>query len=334
MTITPNQSYLAKQMQTKLAACFAAIIAEVSGSAPYVAAAWNKPSQVLSGTAGWRKDNQQFRFWGHGATVTFSNARWDPNECKIIRGPKRLAENVELNVDEKDKIISAGTDLHVAYEESVGLTNSFSSSVTKGMTLDMTASLTSETTVSGSYLGVSAEEKVTASFGVESGQSEEESKDKAEEGTKSTSVAIDFDAESGNNYLVSISKEHKTTYQDYDIDGVMDFDIEIGFGQNRHARLCSCFPKGAVKVVGFDGLIQYLHGYDTDHPEMADFLDKCYGRTTNAISTLLQPQLRTLVVKGTNEEGLESNADYGVEKLGGSIPKSLAHLPVKNAEDL
>ena len=335
MGITPNQSYLAKQMQIKLAACFAAIIAEVSGSAPYVASAWNKPSQVLAGTGGWRKDNQQFRFWGgRGAVVTFSNARWDPNECNIIRGPKRLAENVEVNVDEQDKIIKAGTDIHVAYEESVGLTNSFSSAVTKGMTLDMTASLTSETTVSGEYAGVSAEEKVTASFGVEAGKSEEEEKDKSEEGTKETSVSIDFDAEAGNNYLVSISKEHKTTYQDYHIDGVMDFDIEVQFGRNGHARLHSCYPNDAVKLVGFDGLVQYLHGYDTNHPEMAGFLDKCYSRTTNAIRSLLQPEMRTLVVEGTNEAGLESNADYGVEKLGKSIPKSLAGLPVVDAGDV
>ena len=331
MGITPNQSYLVKQMQTELAACFAAIIAEVSGSAPYVATAWKHPAQVLAGTGGWRKDKQAFRFWGgRGAVVTFSNARWDPNESAVHYGPKRLAQNVEVNEDAKTKIIKAGVDTHVSYEESVDITNSFSASVTQGMTMDM--SLTSETTVSGEYAGVSAEEKVTASFGVST--SKEESKEKSEEGTSSESLSIEFDAEAGNNYLVSISKEHKTTYQDFDIAGVMDFDIEVQFGRNGHARLHSCYPNEAVKVVGFDGLVQYLHGYDTAHPEMTGFLDKCYGRTTNAIRALLQSSLRTLSVKGTNQASLESNADYGVEKLGDTIPSALAHLPVVDAGDL
>ena len=52
--------------------------------------------------------------------------------------------------------------------------------------------VSSETTVSGSYAGVSAEEKVTAEFGVE--KSTEESREQSEEGTKDESLGIAFTA--------------------------------------------------------------------------------------------------------------------------------------------
>ena len=335
MTVSPNQSYVVKEMQLKLAACFAAIISEIGGSAPFIESAWKNTSRVLAPAGSWRKENQQLRFWGgRGSSVTFSNARWDPDKSDIHYGAKRLAQNVEINEDENSKVIKAGTDLHVAYEESVELTNSFSSTVTEGMTLDITASVTSETTVSGSYAGVSAEEKVTASFGVDSSKSKEESKEQAEEGTKAQNLSIDFDAEAGHYYQVLVSKEHETTYQDYDIRGVMDFDTEIDFGRSTKSHLSCCKPKGTVKLVGFAGIQQYLYGYDTDHPEMKDFIKNCYGRTTNAINVLFDQRLRTVSIKGTNQASLESNAEYSVEKLGNTIPEALAYLPVKNAEDL
>ena len=87
----------------------------------------------------------------------------------------------------KTKIIRNGSDgvVHVSYEEAVEVTNAFSSSVSKGVTLDMESSKSSETTaevkVSGEYMGVTAEAGLSETFGISKTQSKSESEEQARE---------------------------------------------------------------------------------------------------------------------------------------------------------
>ena len=85
---TPNQSYLAKQMQTRLAACMASVVQAVSNYARVSPTAWQVPDNVLWKPVGWRVKNQHFDYRpvpgqdhndGPYASVTFSHARWDPD---------------------------------------------------------------------------------------------------------------------------------------------------------------------------------------------------------------------------------------------------------------
>ena len=87
---------------------------------------------------------------------------------------------------------------------------------------------------------MSAEQKVTAEFGIET--TSEESQEKSQEGTKSESVNIEFDAAPGQYYLVTITKEHAVSYQPFTIDGIMDYDIEIQMPGNEGGRLGSHYP--------------------------------------------------------------------------------------------
>ena len=70
---------------------------------------------------------------------------------------------------------------------------------------------------------VSAEASLAAHFGISETRSESKSselgKEKAEEGTTSESIAIEFDAEPRSNYLISITKENEQTRQPFDING-------------------------------------------------------------------------------------------------------------------
>ena len=256
MAITPNQSFLVKRMQWSLAAALSYIMWDLGANARRWDGSWNggpagNANKALWWPSGWRINKQQFHprpqrgHTGGPCLVEFSNARFDPERGDIWYGPKRVAENVKVADDAKTKIIKNDTDgiIHVSYEEAVEVTNSFSASISKGVTLDMAteehAEVTAEQKVSGSYAGVSAEASLSETFGVSASQSKSESKEegreKSEEGTTSESLAIEFDVKPGEHYLVTISKEHETSYQDFRITGIMDFDLHLHMPKSAEA---------------------------------------------------------------------------------------------------
>ena len=156
----PNQSYLAKQMQAHMAACLSPMLWELSYSGPNVRSPY-PPHTAVQSPHDWRVSNQVFHYRGafwdwrpDGSYIKFRKARWDPEVSDIHYGPKRVAQNVNVENAGKTKLIrnDSNTDVDVSYKETESLTNSFSTSVTQGLTLDMT--VTSETSVSGSYAGV------------------------------------------------------------------------------------------------------------------------------------------------------------------------------------
>ena len=335
---TPNQSYLAKQQQVVVASCMSSMIRELSNTTDWAAGVWNHPTTVVSSPAAWRVTDQSIWLFARDPRaprprITFTKARWDPAASKIVYGDKKIAQDVNVDSTGKTKIIRNDSDaiVSVKYEESEDVTNAFSSSITHGLTMNM--SVSSETTVSGSYAGVSAEEKVTAEFGVET--TSEESQEKSEEGTKSESVNIEFDAAPGQYYLVTITKEHAVSYQPFTIDGIMDYDIEIQMPGNEGGRLGSHYPGNTVTTTGgIAGFLQFVYGYDTNYPSMQGFYDASYSRTKNGIACVADNGRRRIQVSGVNQASLESNVDYHVEGLGNTIPDHLKHLPVEDAGDV
>ena len=234
--------------------------------------------------------------------------------------------------------------MHVSYEEAVEVTNAFSSSVSKGVTLDMESSMSSETTaevkVSGEYMGVTAEAGLSETFGISKTQSksesEEQAREKSEEGTTSESLAIEFDAAPRSHYLMTISKERKTTYQPFKINGVMDFDIHLHMPRHTSSgqQHSDHHPGTEVRVIGMEGLAQFVEGFDTNYPRMSGFIHEAYTTTRKAWDWLQNPDNLVIEVEGTNDAVLESNASYDIEPLGDSIPDALAHLPVVDAENV
>ena len=273
---TPNQSYLVKQQQIVVASCMSSMIRELSNTTDWAPAIWNHPTTVVSSPVAWRVTDQSLWLFARDPRaprprITFTKARWDPNASKIVYGEKKIAQDVDVNSTGNTKLIlnDSDTKVHITYTVSESETNSFSSSITHGLTMNM--SVSSETTVSGSYAGVSAEEKVTAEFGVET--SSEESQEKSQEGTTEQAVDIEFDADPGHYYLVTITKEHAVSYQPFTIDGIMDFDVEIQMPGNEGGRLGSHYPGNTVTTTGgIAGFLQFVYGYDTNYPSDAGFL--------------------------------------------------------------
>ena len=262
-------------------------------------------------------------------------------------------ESVEVSDDGKTKVIRNDTDggIHVAYSESEDVTNSFSSNVTKGVTLDVTksketkkdASVTSSQSVSGEYAGVKAEVSLSEHFGISQTKAESRSKSSSSEigreqsieGTKAESLSIEFDAKPQWHYLVTIVKEREHTEQPFAIDGVQDFDMEILLGRTAEpgTKLAGHCRERLIRIPGVGALAQFVRGYDTRYPEMEGFWEACTARTRNGINRILRPETRQVQVSGINYATLESNVDYRVEPLGLSVPDGLQGLPVVRASD-
>ena len=220
--VTPNQSYLVKNMQFRMAAAVVVLLDDLGYDVPRRPGAYrHQPGDAIFYPTGWRKDKQTFTARPHGSWKTprirlaFASARWDSTASDLKYGPETIDHKAIENDAGKTKIIRNGTDgqIHVSYEESTELTNSFSSSITKGVTLDLTedAEVASEQKVSGSYAGVSAEVGLSEKFGISKSKSKstEVGKEQAEEGTKNESLAIEFDAAAHSNYLVEITKRER-----------------------------------------------------------------------------------------------------------------------------
>ena len=351
---TPNQSYLMKLMQWRLATAIGAILWDLGVNARQRANSWRQqqPNDVVWWPSAWRVRDETFHYrpnWGGGggdAYLTFLHPRFDPNRGQVWYGPKKVAENVLVSDDGETKLIRNDSDsvIHVAYEEEVGLVNSYKAGISKGVVLDVAKELSSETTaevkVSGEYAGVTAEAGLSETFGVSRSESREESKEEAEErsreGSRTEKIAIEFDAEPGRHYLVTISKEHVTSYQPFAIRGVMDFDLALhmprysGHGQQHSDH----HPGNRVSIQGFAGLEQFIEGYDTNYPSMQGFVPEAYSVTKQAYAWLQDPQNRYIEVEGTREASEEGNATYQVESLGGAVPDAFAHLPVVSAADV
>ena len=355
MTVTPNQSYLTKELQYKLAAALAGYLHGVRANVGFASPPYDHPEKSLVPPSNWRKDNMVFTFGPgdqYSPHVKFSATRWDPEHSDLDYGDKKIMDNVQVNDDAKTKIVRNETDgeLHVAYEEEASLTNSFSSAITKGVTLDVTksktdtkdASVDAEQTISGEYAGVSAEAKLSEHFGISQeksesrseGHSSELAKEKSEEGTTSEKIAIDFSAKPRSNYLVTITKENERTEQPFDINGIEDFDIEITLGKNGGGKLAEHCPYDKVTLKGIDALEQFMHGYDTDYPKMQGYWNKADGMAKQGIEYFLNPDNRRIQASGTSYAELQSNADYKVELLGDKIPADLDNLPVVDASDV
>lgn len=334
--VNPNQSFLVKQMQGRIAAAMACVFYDLGAAcSESVPLAWNNPNSVLTYSSGWRRNNQSFILTGSPFPyIKFDNTRWDPENGKVDYGPKKIAQTVNVEDDGLTKVIRNDTDgdIHVSYSESVSLTNSFSSRISKGLTMDMT--IGSETTVSGSYAGVSAEEKLSLEFGIS--KTSEEEKEQGQEGTKEQALAIDFDATARNYYLLTILKEQGNFYQDYDINAVQDFDIHAKFNTKtwNKRRNGKYLRSPEFDVVGVDGFLQFIHGYDINYPRMENYFVHAPQRVKDAIAWIENANNRRIQVSGRNQGSLEKNADFHVELLGNNLPDGLAHLPVKNADDL
>ena len=212
----------------------------------------------------------------------------------------------------------ADDTLHIAYTESVELSNSVETSVKNAFTFDVTT--TSETTVSGSYAGAELEEKLTEEVHV--GLEKEEARDEAEGKVASDAVAIEFDCPPGAIKKVVVTKGHQRELIPVSGDFVVDFGIELKLRHwwNHDAGGVKYRESGqdVFKVSSVNGLYELMKGVDTDYPQLAGFWnngDAAQPEVKNGILHLLHPANRTYTLDADKERTIENNADYAVSDL-------------------
>ena len=272
----------------------------------------------------WRKDHQiiDFRYSHHDGRkseyVSFSDAFYGP-DSDFTEGTPQILENVNLKVDGKSKIFDnskGGDPIHIAYEEEVDLENSVSTSLKNAFTFDTTVG--TETTVSGSYAGVSLEEKITAE--VHTGFSKEEGKDTEESKTEAETVAIEFDCPPGGIKLLEVNKDHKRELIPTKGLFILDFSIKMKFYHWWHKAPGTKFRPSKTEyfnVSSVEGLLQFAQGVDTNYPTMEGFWnDKSTPQSLrDSLLRLLDPANRSYTLDADKMRVLENNATYKVTDL-------------------
>lgn len=347
--VVPNQSYFAKQMQIKITAALVPLLQDLGCNVvnPDESAPWDRATRYVRPGTGWRKGDMIVECWQRPdvqtgrSTIRFASPRWEPGVGEIKKGEARIAEKFDLQLNEDAEIITNDTNqvVHVAYEKSISLTNSYGTHVTKGMSMDLTesAEATSETTISGEYAGVSAEQKLAITVGVEAtqSQSQEREEEKAREGTREDSLAVEFDVLPHTSVAMTPGAQQENQYQPVDIDNALDFDFVFHMNpeHSKHGQGYR-LSKDDVTVIGVSGLLQLVHGYDTDHPGMDGYWESAPERVKLGIAYVEDPQSRRIQISTVNEAEVQTKGGYNITELGSTVPAELANLPVRNAEDL
>ena len=99
--VTPNESYLLKQNQRKIAASFAGFLHDIRNAVGFVTPAADNPDASLTPSGGWRINNQQFVFLPgdtYAAQIIFDNVRWDSERSDIDYGPKHIEKKLNESV--------------------------------------------------------------------------------------------------------------------------------------------------------------------------------------------------------------------------------------------
>ena len=283
MAAPTNESYEIKRVQSVVAACISPLMHQLGGIVGYYLHPWTQevmPS-VLNGDR-WRKDDQIVVFnWSkhdhrRNELVKFSGAYYDP-ASDFTEGTPQLLENVNLRVDGKSKVFDnskGGDQIHIAYEDEVDLENSVATSLKNSFTFDTT--VTSETTVSGSYAGASLEQKLTAE--VHAGFAKETGKDTEESKTDAETVAIEFDCPPHGIKLLEVNKDHKRELIPTKGTFILDFAIEMQFYHwwQEKAPGVKFRPDKArsLNVDSIEGLLQFAQGVDTNYPKHGGLLER------------------------------------------------------------
>ena len=344
--VSPNQSFLTKESQRLLAASLAGFLHDVRGAVGLVTPTFDNPDASLTPSDDWRVDDMRFVFLPGdyaSAQIIFSDVNWDGSRSNLSYGERRLDKKLNEQVPAHTKLVLNDTDSTVAveYEEQVSLTNKVSSSITKGVTLDLKqdAKVSVETKAGAELSGVTAEVKLAAEFGISESKSEssEIGRQQSEEGTKTEALKIAFTAKPRTYYLVKVAKESETLSEDFKIDGIQDATVTIipgGAPGWKGGALREHCPYDRVVVSGFDGLEQFVNGFDTNYPQMDGYLAKASWIAKQGFAFLFDPANRRIQVEGTTRLSLESNVTYQVQELGNHVPDEYADLPVVNAQSV
>ena len=125
----------------------------------------------------------------------------------------------------------------------------------------------------------------------------------------------------GRAYLLEIKKESVRIQTPFDVDGVLDFGLQLDYYDWSSGRNIKYL--GGDKSPKFDTLAdfqQYMLGYDTNHPAMRGYWQHAVSRVHNAINRLMDPDMRRVKCSGIKNRILQKNATYTTADITGDDP--------------
>lgn len=178
-------------------------------------------------------------------TVKFSNVHYDPELTSFNYGKTQISQQLPAELSghaylfDLTKDEAGGT---FEQTDSVTLEQHRETSISKSVEMNYT--LSSETTIGGSFYGVSLEEKLTATFG--KAFKEEESQAEGESKSKTEEHKFDVELEPLKATLVTLESVEVHSSTPFTIDGVPDWEVEIRIPR-------ACLPDPYIEYVAGEG---------------------------------------------------------------------------------
>lgn len=207
--------------------------------------------------------------------------------------------------------------------KSVTLTESKTSTLEKGIELDMT------TKESVEYGGVGAD------FEQHLGITVNKTDARTSEEEKKAEFGDEVDIGAGKEVVIVYQKTSKRFFQDYTINALSDcaFDLQLTwpdvnmrhhkdsylFASDNHA-LWSWRDYEAKRQTSFKSLHDFcgfIRGYDPRAPKMAHYVDHMSDKAKNALAQLESAEILRLILSGTNDSLSEGDADYSLNNCKG-----------------
>ena len=254
----------------------------------------------------------------HFADIIIHDRFYQSGGRVLVGNPTDVSSNVGTTGQYSTERNHSQSDIVHQVDETVTLEQSQSSTLERGITLDLT------TKASAGYGGVSAE--LETHLGITKNQSQTVSSSKTTSRTFSDTEII----KPGEEVVIVYQKTTKHYTQAFSIDGVADLDFSINLNSTwspaklKYIGGSDCWYKDqyGVQSARFKTLhdfISYVLGYDPRAPQMSGYQRHMSHAAAGSLDTLKSNPhgVLNLVLKGTDRITHEGDADYSVQDING-----------------
>ena len=252
----------------------------------------------------------------------------------------------------------AGFDNPVHFERDEAVTLSHSRSVSTDDTTAFDIKAGSETTVGGSFAGVSLEEKISVETGYSNTKERQEGEDEGKD--ESESVNIDTQLTEGRRSEIEIVAVPKVSDTPLDIDLVQTYGFRVKFPQ-RYTDFGPDAPHNAAHLTSgkntrpflapgdgrhdhpetpefvwrtLNDVAAWVHGYDIHWLGMAGYYDALSAHYKAEWTKILGPQHRRISISTTETVHSEADPDWTLSDVTDVSDDDLADAQVLNPDDL
>lgn len=252
--------------------------------------------------------------------VVFYEHLYDPRLSEIVYGTPVAVEKIDSTVKIDGFSRTFGNrDSTQETQEKISERIQLSRSVEHSFAQGYSFNIENETEVSGSYSGVTFQNKMKVAFGTTFDKTETESESKDVEQLVEHSVTVP----PGKLTLVSFEKNSLVTETPFTVKGYLDCKLWLNFEDwssqdlEQGHLLFGGWHKGA-KEFRFDSILdfeRFLKGYDVDYPQMAAYPTHASQSSLEAMDWIFNPDNRVIEATGVKRRVFENNVNITTQEL-------------------